>query len=358
MDLIDIKIKNALSKNIEEPYTYDIMIKKALYTKNKINFYQIIRTIITIILGLLLGTGTVFAGYTIYDKYIRTEEQVESRGLFDDGTGITTYETDLMANDMTWHDDTRLYHKIITNIEEYNKYKERVSQFPDMTEDDFNKSFIVILANENFREPQEKDMHIVDVSCDENTTYVTLKQKENPNYDDETNIWYAVVDISQLKDNVEIEIKHKDIGNGNFESIKNIKKDYSVEDAKKDGCIIVLNEETEQLDEIDGFIEKSRNGEDTFLRIYNKKENYYKLNQLEIIDLQYENGIYYYAKVVLYTDLETNRLEIGKLYDYSLYDLNKRKYNVKNSNETYIDVYGNKYKEGTSKVSILTLKDK
>ena len=240
MDLIDIKIKNALSKNIEEPYTYELLIKKALYTQNKMTLYQIIKTIVTIILSLLLGTGTVFAGYTIYDKYIRKEEQVESRGLFDDGSGITTYETDLMANDMTWHDDTRLYHKIITNMEDYNKYKTRVSQFPDMTENDFNQSFIVILANENYREPQEKDMHIVDVSCDENTTYVTLKQKENPNYDDETNIWYAVVDISQLRDNIEIEIKHKEIGNESFENINNITEDYSIEDAKKDGCIINL----------------------------------------------------------------------------------------------------------------------
>lgn len=356
MDLIDIKIKNALSKNIEEPYTYELLIKKALYTQNKMTLYQIIKTIVTIILSLLLGTGTVFAGYTIYDKYIRKEEQVESRGLFDDGSGITTYETDLMANDMTWHDDTRLYHKIITNMEDYNKYKTRVSQFPDMTENDFNQSFIVILANENYREPQEKDMHIVDVSCDENTTYVTLKQKENPNYDDETNIWYAVVDISQLRDNIEIEIKHKEIGNESFENINNITEDYSIEDAKKDGCIIIYNDETEEKDKIDSFIEKTKNGQKAFIRIYNKKEDYYDLNQLEIMDLQYENGIYYYAKVLLYTDMNLNRQEIGKVYDYSLYDINIRRYNV--DKDVLINIYGNKYKEGTSIISIMTLKDK
>lgn len=356
MDLIDIKIKNALSKKIEEPYTYELLIKKALYIPNKINFYQIIKTIITIILSLLLGTGTVFAGYTIYNKYIRKEEQVESRGLFDDGSGITTYETDLMANDMIWHDDTRLYHKIITNMEDYSKYKQRVSQFPNMTEDDFKQSFIVVLANENFREPQEKDMHIVDVLCDENTTYVTLKQKENPNYNDETNIWYAVVDISQLRDNIVIEIKHKDIGNENFVNIKNITEDYSIVEARDDGCIIILNDEIEKMEKLDSFIEKSRNGQNTFIRIYNKKENYHKLNELEIIDLQYENGIYYCAKVLLYTDIDLNRRELGKIYDYSLYNIDMRRHNV--DNDVYINIYGNKYKEGTSKILIMTLKDK
>ena len=356
MDLIDIKIKKALSKNIDEPYTYDIKIKKALYTKSQKSFYQIIKTVITIILSLLLGTGTVFAGYTIYDKYIKKEEQVESRGLFDDGSGITTYETDLMANDMTWHSDTRLYYKIITNMEDYNKYKARVSQFPDMTEKDFNESFILILANENFREPQEKDMHIVDISCDENTTYVVLKQKENPNYDDETNIWYAVVDKSQLRDNVEIKIEHKQIMNDNFANIETITTDYSIEEAKKDGCIIVLNGETDELNKIENFVEKTKNGENAFIRIYDKKEDCYGLNELEIKELQYEDGIYYYAKRLLYTDSNMNNLEISKVYDYSLYNINVRKYNVEN--DTYINIYGDKYKEGTSKILIITLKNR
>ena len=30
------------------------------------------------------------------------------------------------------------------------------------------------------------DMHISEVYCDNNNTYITLKQKENPNYDDDT----------------------------------------------------------------------------------------------------------------------------------------------------------------------------
>ncbi len=72
---------------------------------------------------------------------------MKSNGLFDLGGGITTYEIDLMANDMVWNQKSRLYHKIINNNENnenYEKYKSRVDELPNSEEIDFDKNFVII----------------------------------------------------------------------------------------------------------------------------------------------------------------------------------------------------------------------
>ena len=343
MDIIDAKIKDVLSQDINEPYSYEKMIKNTLYQKKKINFLQVIKTSISIILGILISTGTVFAGYTIYNEYIKKEEQIASRGLFDDGSGHTSYEIDLMSNDMTWHDDTRLYHKIIANIDDYNKYKSRVTELPNMTEQDLNENFLLVIANENYREAQELDIHISEVYCDNNNTYITLKQKENPNYDDDTNIWYAIIDKSQLRDNINIKIEHKEIKNENFVDIKTLSKDYSVQDARKDGCIIVENEKTSEMDKIDEFLKTSKNDESGFIRIYCRKDNYYGINELEIIDLQYENGLYYLAKRIIYSDFDNRNID--KVCDYSLFNITKKEFRLKGEEKSFVEIIGQKYKD-------------
>lgn len=129
--------------------------------------------------------------------------EMNTRGLFDLGDGISNYSIDLMANDMTWNPENSLYHKIITNMEEYNKYKDRID-LPNLTTTDFENKFVIVVSNENIREDDEKDLFIYDVYADENVTNIVMKQKENPNLtlDDEkqNNVFYAVVDKKQLKD--------------------------------------------------------------------------------------------------------------------------------------------------------------
>ena len=130
-----------------------ILLKKGFYDMNKIVKVGIIILCITLSL-----TGITFAGVTIYNTFIKKQDKMETRGLFDDGRGYTSYETDLMVNDMTWQSDVRLYYRVITNSSDYEKYKSRIPTFPEISEINFDENFIVIIANENYRDFDEIDM--------------------------------------------------------------------------------------------------------------------------------------------------------------------------------------------------------
>lgn len=267
------------------------LLKKGFNEMNKIVKVGVIILFVSISL-----TGIVFAGTTIYNTFIKKQDKMETRGLFDDGRGYTDYETDLMASDMTWQDDVRLYYRIIASAKDYEKYKSRISTFPEISEINFDENFVVIIANENFRDFDEIDMEISNVYADETTTNIIMKQKENPNMDDTTNVWYAIVDKSQLKDNVKITIEHKSFNNENVTEISKLPSDYSIETAINDGCFTlkdnkVLSANKNQLDE---FIEKAEKGEKCFIRIYSANER-----EVTITDVNFENGIYYEDKIVL-----------------------------------------------------------
>lgn len=83
------------------------------------------------------------------NSFIRERGELKTSGLYN-YNGDMSYENDLMQNDMTFHTECSLYHKIITNMGDYNKYKERIA-ISEMTEKDFNNTFLVIIANENIR---------------------------------------------------------------------------------------------------------------------------------------------------------------------------------------------------------------
>lgn len=287
-----------------------ILLKKGFDEMNKVVKVCILILCITISL-----TGIAFAGVTIYNTFIKKQDKMETRGLFDDGRGYTDYETDLMANDMTWQDDVRLYYRTITNSKDYEKYKSRISTFPEISEINFEENFIVIIANENYRDFDEIDMEITNVYANDSTTNIIMKQKENPNMNDTTNVWYAIVDKSQLKDNVKIRIEHKKFNNNDITKISELPLDYTVDSAIKDGCFTLKNNKVvsgngKQLDE---FIEKAKKGEKSFVRVYSNFNE-----EITITDVNFENGIYY---------TDTRNLNNGKNYHNTYKKLEKKEIN-------------------------------
>ena len=251
---------------------------------------KILKVVIVILCITVSLTGITFAGVTIYNTFIKNQDKMETRGLFDDGRGYIDYETNLMTNDMTWQDDVRLYYRTITNSNDYEKYKSRIATFPEVSEINFDENFIVIIANENYRGFDEIDMEISNVYADETTTNIIMKQKENPNMNDTTNVWYAIVDNSQLKDNVKITIEHKKFDNENVIEISKLPLDYSVDTAIEDGCFTLKNNKVVSSNEkqLDEFIEKTEKGERSFVRVYSNYDG-----NITITDVNFEDGIYY-----------------------------------------------------------------
>lgn len=199
-----------------------------------------------------------------------------------------------MANDMIWNEKSRLYHRLISNKEDYEKYKSRVSELPEVSEINFDENFVVIIANENVRQMHEKDLTIYNVIADENTTHIIMKQKENPNYNNENNIWYAIIDKSLLRENADVTIENREIDTRNFAKAKDLPKDYSIENAIQDGCIVFENNKikSNNIDLLDKFIETTVKGENAFIRVYTAQNNN-RLDETRIKDVEYFNGIYY-----------------------------------------------------------------
>ena len=203
IELLDEKYKNAIYlvniENLSYKETADILgetlsntkslvhrgkkqLRKILLKKGFDEMNKVAKVFVIILCASVLLTGITYAGMIIYNQFIKKQDEVKSRGLFDLGDGRTYYEIDLMANDMTWNEKPSLYHRIIDNITDYEKYKSRVNEFPNADEIDFNENFVVVIANENTRQPHEKDLTIYNITADENTTHIIMKQKENPDY--------------------------------------------------------------------------------------------------------------------------------------------------------------------------------
>lgn len=349
IELLDEKYKNAIYlvniENLSYQETADILgetlsntkslvhrgkkqLRKILLKKGFDEMNKVAKAFVIILCVSVLLTGITYAGMIIYNEFIKKQDEVNSRGLFDLGDGITTYETDLMANDMTWNAKSRLYHKIINTSEDYYKYKSRISELPNLEDINFDENFIVIIANENTRQMHEKDLTISNITADETTIHIEMKQKENPDYSNDNNIWYAIVDKSLLRENADVSIKNRKIHVEGFTDVDELSKDYSVEDAINDGCIVLENNKVKSnnIEILDKFIEKTEKGEQATIRVYSKYTDSNATETIYIKDVEYLNGIYYLNDYNLkdseksyfnsYTKLQKKNSNYGVIYSW------------------------------------------
>ncbi len=159
------------------------------------------------------------------NSYIKDRGEFISDGLWSLDAVSSNADISLIDSDMIWNNDSGLYHKIITNMDDYNKYSARI-RIPEMNEKDFKESFLIIVTVENLKPKDEVDLYVYDVTTTDLATHIIMKQKENPiihyvgpgeepkdgkrsnYYESENNIFYAIVEKNKLKDNVDVVIEH------------------------------------------------------------------------------------------------------------------------------------------------------
>ena len=321
-------VKNLVHRGKKE--LRKILLKKGFDEMNKVS-----KVLIMVICITTVFSGIVYAGFTIYNEFIKKQDDIQTRRLFDLGDGYTYYDIDLMANDMTFNDEPRLYHKIITDVDDYNKYKERISEFPNVSEIDFTQDFVVVIANENIRQAHEIDLEISDIIADENNTNIIMSQKENPNLNADNNVWYAVVDRSLLRDNVNVTIMSKKINKDEYKDFSEISETYSNEDAINDNCIVIVNDKlvSNNLSKFEEFVRKTENNEMQEIRIFKEISDDYNLHSI-IYDISYENGIYFVRQFWVNEQRENplksfTKIEKIEKEDFVLYSL---RYDDGNSN--------------------------
>lgn len=292
MDEQDLKIKSALQEKIELPATYTNMVQKTLRNGKKYSIKQTIYKVLISILTTLIGTtGICFASVQIYNEYIKKQEEAVARSLI---------------NDFIWEEDSRFAYKIIKDYMEYKNYIETIKTLPDMTEDDFQNDFLLLVTWQGERMQHVKDMEVFDVISDETTTYVTFKQKGNPNYDTKNDIIYAVISKEKLRENIKLDFKYNKIFILGCTDIEDVSCEYSVEQAISEGCFVVDNNilKSNNPNALDEFIQKTENGENSCIRIY-LKQKFNENDEIHIWDIEYRDGIYY--GIIKYITNENSR---------------------------------------------------
>lgn len=345
-----MKNKKEIQRYFKDKYynknkNYKIILSK-ISKEDNISMNNFLRIVATIIITLLGTTGIAFASTKIYNQYIKNQEEICSRSLFDVGNGITTYETDLMENDMIWDSNCQLYYKLISNIKDYNKYKTRINEIPEMLEKDFNKSFLIIIANDNLRKEDENNLTISNITANETTINITMKQKENFNDKNQNNIYYAVVDKSLLRKNISIKIENDYIDNLEFTKLEYLTNIYNLERALKDGCFVEQNGKVLSNDKyaVDEFIDKANKEGKAFIRIYSESNNNTNVIDIEYKDGEYISNILSLNEKKIYTNKYKYIIKGNKKGDNSVkyFFTNDNNYSSENGNwkgQLFIDIY-------------------
>ena len=248
--------------------------KEKFFKKHQYKHTEIKRKLVAItssILGIIATTGVVYASVAIHNvlftqKYTRTD--------FTKNPGYEYYQ------DMQMSDN--IYYKRIYNYEEYKLATQRWDNLVEMSEADFQESFMIIIAGQNY---DTTSLYISDIYIEDNKTCVELRKKDK---------WTSGSTVISAKVSRELdreEIKIKNLPNevsttGKYKDLDEITLDYTKEQALEDGCFVVeqygdiISENKNQLDE---FIEKKENG---VIRIYG-----YKSGVFRITDVEYDNGL-------------------------------------------------------------------
>ena len=175
-----------------------------------------------------------------------------------------------------------IYYKRIYSYDEYLKATEIWENLVEMSESAFKKSFVLIIAGQNY---ETTNLYISDIYVKDNTTYVELRRKDK---------WSAGNTVISAKISKELDKEKIEIKNlpnvvstaGKYIELDEITMEYTIEQALEDGCFVVENYGeiiSDNKNQLDEFIEKKEN---EVLRIYNYGKGYFKIS-----DIQYNNGV-------------------------------------------------------------------
>lgn len=176
-----------------------------------------------------------------------------------------------------------LNYKTINTYEQYQEDLKKWPELVEMTAEDFNENFVVVIAGENYH---TTGLEVENIATDETNLVIDLKQKDKY---DETSV--LTIKLSKEYERENIILRNNPIvptPTDNFVKLEDIPVGYSVEDAITDGCFVIKYGEvvSEDAEALDKFVENCVNEEDDFIRIcvYSQTES------ASIIDVECKNG--------------------------------------------------------------------
>ena len=266
------EIAEILNKTIPQTKMLLYRARKSLKTKIKndkeyIKNNSLVRIIMNFIIVIIAITGVTYAGITVY-KFIQKETE----------TDFSNYD---YSEDMQYYDG--IYYKRITSYQTYLKDLEKWNELVEMTEDDFNNYFVVVVAGENYN---TTGLYISDITTDQENIYIDLNKKDK--WDGST-VVSSKIEKDLYRENIVIRNNPNvpDASN-KFVSMEEIPIGYTKEQAIQDGCFVIEYNKviSDDKEEFESFIENANNGIEGFIRIY----QYDIIENVTIIDLECKNG--------------------------------------------------------------------
>ena len=205
----------------------------------------------------------------------------------------------------------RFYYRVIKDYQTYLDTKDNFNNILEVSEKDFEDNFMILVIIENM---PVNGLIFDNLSADDSS--LTLNYVVNSSDRDAQTGTSILVSNDLYRDTINIEKTVPTMEMSSYTNIRELPKDYSVEDAKKDNCLVIdmKNNANYNLNNLEDFIEKVKNKENAEIRIYNYMDN----DQIYIYDITYsnENKFFVCEDRTRYTSNKNNH------FTYETYQIN------------------------------------
>ena len=277
------------------------------------------KIIIFLILIVLIIGSLVFLYFNNNSSKNETETTSENTenvtSLQNDESKFTSSNITYQINDNILLSDyktiNRFYYRVIKDYQTYLDTKNNFNNILEVSEKDFENNFMILVITEN---APVNGLIFDNLSADDSS--LTLNYVINSSDRDAQTGTSILVSNDLYRDTINIEKTVPEMKMTSYTNIRELPKDYSVEDAKKDNCLVIdmKNHTNYNLNNLEDFIEKVKNKENAEIRIYNYMGN----DQIYIYDITYsnENKFFVCEDRTRYTSNKNNH------FTYETYQIN------------------------------------
>lgn len=259
------KYDNYLKENAKNKDNFFIK-----YKYKKIKFRRKLRMALNCILSLISMAGIVYAGL-ITHEFIQKSTKTD----FEKNRGYDYNQNMIYDNSM--------YYKKIYTYEEYLEAQKIWNNLVDMQERDFENSFVIILAGENYN---TTGLYISNIYVKNEELCIELRKKD---YWD-INETVISVEVSRDLDREEVNIinlPNQVNTEGKYIDIELLTEEYSIEEAIEDNCVVIKDNKIISPDKnrLNEFIDNCNNKIEDLIRIYKQESK-----KLLIYDIEYKDN--------------------------------------------------------------------
>lgn len=248
------------------------------------------KIIIFLILIVLIIGSLVFLYFNNNSSKNETETTSEN---MEDVTSLQNDENKYKSSNITYQINdnillsdyktiNRFYYRVIKDYQTYLDTKDNFNNILEVSEKDFEDNFMILVITEN---APVNGLIFDNLSADDSS--LTLNYVINSSDRNAQTGTSILVSNDLYRDTINIEKTVPEMKMTSYTNIRELPKDYSVEDAKKDNCLVIdmKNHANYNLNNLEDFIEKVKNKENAEIRIYNYMDN----DQIYIYDITYSN---------------------------------------------------------------------